>query len=107
MKQALERFFQSPENRTGLAIWLGTAVTAAVQYFWAHQELSSVDSLGLVLGLIKIAQPENCVTVAQLEKAIGDVSALLKTGNSAAAGAVVADVEEVVAGVVQAAPKSC
>ncbi len=105
MRGEMERFFQSPENRTGLAIWLGTAVTAALQYFWLHQTVSSADILGLVLGLIKILQPENCVTVAQLEKAIGDVSALLKTGNSAAVGAVVADVEGLVAGVVQAAPK--
>jgi hypothetical protein len=98
----MERFFQSPENRTGLAIWLGTVVTAAVQYFWLRQAVSSVD----ILGLIKILQPENCVTVAQLEKAIGDVSVLLKTGNSAAVGTVVADVEGLVAGVVQAVPKS-
>jgi hypothetical protein len=100
----MERFFQSPENRTGLAIWLGTAVTAGLQYFLLHQVVSSIDLLGLVLGLIKILQPDNCVTVAQFEKAIGDVSVLLKTGNSAAVGAVVADVEGLVAGTVTAAP---
>jgi hypothetical protein len=100
----MERFFQSPENRTGLAIWLGTAVTAGLQYFLLRQAVSSVDLLGLVLGLVKILQPDNCVTVAQLEKAIGDVSVLLKTGNSAAVGAVVADVEGLVAGTVTAAP---
>ena len=100
----MERFFQSPENRTGLAIWLGTAVTAGLQYFLLRQAVSSVDLLGLVLGLIKILQPDNCVTVAQLEKAIGDVSVLLKTENSAAVGAVVADVEGLVAGTVTAAP---
>ena len=102
----MERFFQSPENRTGLAIWLGTAVTAGLQCFWLHQEVSSIDLLGLVLGLVKILQPDNCVTVTQLEKAIGDVSVLVKTGNSAAVGAVVADVEGIVAGTVTAAPKS-
>ncbi len=100
----MERFFQSPENRTGLAIWLGTVVTAGLQYFLLRQAVSSIDLLGLVLGLIKILQPDNCVTVAQLEKAIGDVSVLLKTGNSAAVGAVVADVEGLVAGTVPAAP---
>ena len=105
MSGGAKEFFQSPENRTGLAIWLGTAVTVALQYFWLHQAFSAVDILGLVLGLVKIVQPENCVTVAQLEKAIGDVSILLKTGNSAAVGAVVADVDGLVAGVVQAAPK--
>jgi hypothetical protein len=101
----MEAFFQSPENRTGLAIWLGTAVTAGLQYFWLHETVSSADLLGLVLGLVKILQPENCVTVAQLEKAISDVSELMKTGNSAAVGAVVADVEGLVAGVMKAAPQ--
>jgi len=105
MSGGVKTFFESPENRTGLAIWLGTAVTAALQYFLLRQVVSSADILGLVLGLIKILQPENCVTVAQLEKAIGDVSVLLKTGNSAAVGAVVVDVEGLVAGVVQVAPK--
>lgn len=95
----MEKFFQSPENRTGLAIWLGTVVTAGVQYFLLHQPVSSVDLLGLVLGLVKILQPENCVTVVQMEKAIGDVAALLKAGNASAAGAVVADAEGLVAGV--------
>ena len=102
----MQKFFESPENRTGLAIWLGTAVTAALQYFWLHQVVASADLLGLVLGLVKIVQPENCVTVTQLEKAISDVSALLKTGNSAALGAVVADAEGIVAGVTAAARKS-
>jgi len=101
----MKKFFESPENRTGLAIWLGTVVTAALQYFWLHQGVPSADLLGLVLGLVKIAQPENCVTVAQLEAAIGDVSLLLKTGNSAAAGAVVADAEGILAGMTAAAPK--
>jgi len=104
VRDKTERFFQSPENRTGLAIWFGTAVTAGLQYFWLRQAASSIDLLGLVLGLIKILQPDNCVTVAQLEKAIGDVSVLLKTENSAAVGAVVADVEGLVAGTVTAAP---
>jgi hypothetical protein len=101
----MKKFFQSPENRTGLVIWFGTAATAGLQYLWLHEAISSALILGLVLGLVKILQPENCVTVAQLEKAIGDVSALMKTGNSAAVGAVVADVEGLVAGVTQTAPK--
>lgn len=101
----MEAFFQSPENRTGLAIWFGTAVTAGLQYFWLHGAVSPADLLGLVLGLVKILQPENCVTVAQLEKAIGDVSVLMKTGNSAAVGTVVADVEGLVTGVTQTVPE--
>jgi hypothetical protein len=102
----MRKFFESPENRTGLAIWLGTAVTAGVQCFGLHQAVSSADLLGLVLGFVKILQPENCVTVAQLEKAIGDVSALLKTGNAAAAGTVVADAEGLVASVLRSISKS-
>lgn len=100
------KFLESPANRTGLAIWLGTVVTAVVQYFVLHQAVPSADLLGIVLGLVKIVQPENSVTVAQLETAIADLSAALTTKNAAAIGAVVADAEGIVAGVAGEASKS-
>jgi hypothetical protein len=100
-----ERIFSiaGKPDRAGDLVWY--CGDGGGQYFWLHEAVSSADLLGLVLGLVKILQPENCVTVAQLEKAIGDVSVLMKTGNSAAVGAVVADVDGLVAGVTQTAPK--
>jgi hypothetical protein len=99
-------FFESPSNRTGLSIWLGTAMTAAVQYFGLHAQLSSVDVLGIVLGFVKIIQPENIVTVGQLQKAIADVSTMITAKTPAAINAVVADAESIVADVVQEPQKT-
>ncbi len=102
----LENFFESPANRTGLSIWFGTALTAVAQYFWLHVSLPSVDILGIVLGLIKIIQPENVVTVGQLQKSIADVAAMITERTPDAINAVVADAESIVAGVVQETPKA-
>ena len=54
---SIKVFLQSPTNRTGLAVWLGTAVTAAVQIFVLMQALPSEDLLGIVLGFVKILGP--------------------------------------------------
>jgi len=96
-----EVFLDSPANRTGLAIWLGTAITAAVQYFLLHVTPPSADLLGLVLGLVKVIQPENSVTVAQMQKAIADVQSAMATRSPAAINAVVADAEAIAGGVVK------
>ncbi len=37
---AVAGFFESPQNRTGISIWIGTAITALVQQFVLHQALS-------------------------------------------------------------------
>jgi hypothetical protein len=96
---SIKVFLQSPTNRTGLAIWLGTAVTAVLQYFVLKQALPSEDLLGIILGFVKIFEPETAVTVAQLETAIGDVVQLIKMKNPAEIETVVADMGMIAAGV--------
>lgn len=71
-------FFKSPQNRTGLAIWLGTAITALLQVFFLHQSLSSVDVFGIVVGFIKIIEPETTVTIGQLQQVLTDAKMLMK-----------------------------
>lgn len=97
---AWQKFLDAPENRTGLSIWLGTAVTAAAQVFLLHTHPLSADLLGVVLGLVKILQPENSVTVAQLEKAIADLSHAVAAPAPATIGNVLQDAEAIAAGVI-------
>lgn len=96
---SIKVFLRSPTNRTGLAIWLGTAVTAVLQYFVLKQALPSEDLLGIILGFVKILEPETAVTMAQLETAISDVAQLIKTKNPAEIETVLADVGTIAAGV--------
>jgi hypothetical protein len=99
-------FFESPTNRSGLSIWFGTALTAFVQYFVLHITLPSADILGIILGFVKIIQPENSVTVGQLQKSISDLSEMLLMRNSASVAAVVADTEAIVSNVIQDTQKN-
>jgi hypothetical protein len=101
LAEILMGFFDSPANRSGLAIWLGTVITAAVQYFLLHITPPSADLLGLVLGLVKVIQPENSVTVAQMQRAIADVQSAMAVKSPAAIGAVVADAEAIAGGVIK------
>jgi hypothetical protein len=96
----IEKFLDSPTNRTGISIWLGTFITMMVQYFVLHLLPPSADLLGLVLGLVKIIQPENTVTVAQLQRAVADVRAALTGKNPEAISAVVSDAEGIASAVV-------
>ena len=94
----IRAFLQSPTNRTALAVWLGTAITVALQYFVLNQTPPSEDLFGLVLGFVKIIEPETAVTAAQLKTAIADVTALIGTKNPAAIDTVVADAEAIAVG---------
>ncbi|MGO9816546.1 MAG: hypothetical protein ACLPJJ_10210 [Acidocella sp.] len=96
---SIRAFLQSPTNRTGLAIWLGTAMTAVVQYFVLKQTLPSEDFLGIILGFVKIVEPETAVTVAQMETAIADAAQLIRTKNPAEIEVVAADMGTIAAGV--------
>ncbi|MBU6448062.1 MAG: hypothetical protein KGQ26_00400 [Rhodospirillales bacterium] len=73
---SVRQFFNSPQNRTGISIWAGTMITASIQYFVFHQAISSIDLFGLILGFLKIVEPENTVTIPQLQKSITDIRAL-------------------------------
>ena len=75
-------FFKSPQNRTGLVIWLGTAITAVLQMFLLHQSMSSVDVFGIIVGFIKIIEPETTVTVEQLQQVLTEAKMLMKAPNS-------------------------
>ncbi len=97
----LASFFESPQNRTGVSIWAGTAITALLQQFVAHQALSPADLLGLVLGFLKIIEPETTVTISQLEGAVADVKALIATRSPAALANVAADANGLIKGVEQ------
>jgi hypothetical protein len=96
----IDKFFDSPANRTGLSIWFGTLITAAVQYFLLHITPPSADMLGLVLGLVKIIQPENAVTVSELQKSIADLSSALSAKTPGNIAALIMDAEQIVDGVV-------
>lgn len=97
--QSFKAFLQSPTNRTGLAMWLGTAMTAAIQYFLLGLPLPPGDLLGIVLGFVKILEPETAVTLVQLEKAVLDVAQLLETRNYAGIVTVAADMGTIAADV--------
>ncbi|MDE2240513.1 MAG: hypothetical protein KGJ73_11395 [Rhodospirillales bacterium] len=91
----LKSFLDSPQNRTGLSIWIGTAITAFFQQFIAHQSLSTVDLLGLILGFLKIVEPETTVTLAQLQKSLIDVKSLISAPRADAIAGVISDVNEI------------
>lgn len=75
----IHSFFKSPQNRTGLVIWLGTAITALVQVFLLHQSLSSVDVFGIIVGFIKIIEPETTVTTGELAQVLAEAKLAIKT----------------------------
>jgi hypothetical protein len=92
-------FIESPANRTGISIWLGTAITMGAQYFLFHVRPSPADLLGIVLGFVQVIQPENSVTVSQMQKAIADLSKAITEKTSTAIGVEIGDVANIVAGV--------
>jgi hypothetical protein len=96
---AFKAFIESPANRTGISIWLGTAITTGAQYFLFHIHPSSADLLGIVLGFVQVIQPENSVTVSQMQKAIADLSKAVTKKTPTAIGVEIGDVENIVAGV--------
>jgi len=100
----LKSFFESPSNRAGLSAWLATAVTALMQYIVTHHIPPAADLLGLVIGLAAILQPDNSVTVSQLEQAISDARNMLVTKTPASVVNLVADAEGIVAGVTASNP---
>ena len=88
----IEKFLDSPQNRTGILIWVGTMITALIQRFEFHQILSSIDLFGLILGFLKIVEPENTATLAQLQKSVTDLKVLFVTPDAESLGSVVSDV---------------
>jgi hypothetical protein len=97
---AFKTFIESPANRSGISIWLGTAITMCAQYFLFHIHPSSVDLLGFVLGFVQILQPENSVTVPQMQKAIADLTKAVTEKTPTAIGVAIGDVENIVASVI-------
>ncbi len=93
---SIKQFFNSPQNRTGVSIWIGTAITALIQQFVVHQSLSSVDLLGLTLGFLKIIEPETTVTLPQLQKSLADVKAMIGAYSSEALAKVASDTSGIV-----------
>jgi hypothetical protein len=96
---AFKMFTESPANRAGISIWLGTAVTVGVQYFLFHTHPSSADLLGIVLGFVQVMQLDNSVTVSQMQKVITDLSNAITEKTPTAIGAVIGDIENMVADV--------
>lgn len=88
----IKKFLDSPHNRTGISIWMGAAVTVIIQRFEFHQILSSVDLFGLILGFLKIVEPENTVTQTQLQKAVSDMKAVFMMPGYESLGAAAPDV---------------
>ncbi len=75
----IKAFLESPQNRTGLSIWAATALTALMQKFVAHQPLAGADLFGIILGFLKIIEPENTATLAQIESVETDIKTLFKS----------------------------
>jgi hypothetical protein len=86
-----KKFLASPSNRAGLSAWIGTFALAVLQYIASHHIPPTEDLLGLVIGLVMVIQPDNSVTVAQLEKAIGDVQTAIVTKSPEAIEVAVTD----------------
>jgi hypothetical protein len=99
----VKTFLASPANRSGLAIWLGTAIVALCQYFVFHNTPSSADLLGLLVGFIRIIEPDASVSVGELAKTISDVQSVIATKSPASIAAVVGDGEKLVDGVTKPA----
>lgn len=99
---SIKSFFESAQNRAGMAALAGTALTVAVQAFTGHTLPPLSDLLGLAIGAGLIVVPDNTVTVAQLEKAIADTKAALTTKSPAAIETVVEDAAGIVASVAKA-----
>jgi hypothetical protein len=100
----MKLFFESPSNRAGVSAWLATLLTVLVQCLATHAAPPTADLLGVVIGFIAILQPDNTVSVAQLEKAIADLHNAVVDKSPANIAAVVADAEGIMRGV--AASKS-
>lgn len=96
----LRNFLQSPANRAGLSVWIATAVTAALQYAVSGTMPPLADLLGIVVGLVAMIQPDNSVTVDQLERSIADLRAALASRTPASFAPVLADAQSLVADVV-------
>jgi hypothetical protein len=98
----MKLFFESPSNRAGVSAWLATLLTVLAQYLVTHAAPPLADLLGVVIGFIAILQPDNTVSVVQLEKAIADLRSAISGKSPASLGAVIADVDGIVAGMTAA-----
>jgi hypothetical protein len=94
ISERLEKFFDSPANRTGLVLWAGTAAAAAMQWY-TTKAINPVDVVGVLMGLAKIVLPDNSITSRMLLKAGVDIQAALKNPDSI--GLVLADGATIVA----------
>jgi hypothetical protein len=95
----LAAFLKSPANRAGLSAWVATVLTAAVQYAVTRTVPPMVDLLGIVVGLVAMVQPDNCVTTDELARAIADVRTALVNQTPASIAPVMADAETITSAV--------
>jgi len=93
----LAAFLKSPANRAGLSAWIATVLTAAIQYLVTRSVPPMVDLLGIAVGFVAMVQPDNCVTVDELERAIADVRAALVLKTPASVAPVITDAETIAA----------
>jgi hypothetical protein len=96
-KSMIKKFFESPANRAGFSAWMATIVTAIIQCVVTQAAPPVSDVLGFVIGLVAILQPDNTVSVTQLEKAMMDVHTAVASKTMASVGAVISDAEDIVA----------
>jgi len=102
----MKLFFESPSNRAGVSAWLATLLTVLAQYLATHAAPPVADLLGVVIGFVAILQPDNTVSVAQLEKAIADLRIAMVSKSAASIGTVIADAENIMTGVTGAKSNS-
>jgi len=95
--EMLAAFLKSPANRAGLSAWIATVLTAAIQYLVTRSVPPMVDLLGIAVGFVAMVQPDNCVTVDELERAIADVRAALVLKTPASVAPVITDAETIAA----------
>jgi hypothetical protein len=96
----LRNFIKSPANRAGLSAWIATALTAAIQYGVTRTVPPMADLLGILVGLVAMIQPDNSVTVDQLEHSIADLRAAMRSATPATIAPVVADAQALVGDVI-------
>lgn len=92
----VEKFFDSPANRTGLILWAATAIASVTQYYLIHDVSVVVLVTGILSGLIKIIMPDNSISQSQLAQLFKDGVAVFHSPTGQTINAVLTDVEGVI-----------
>ncbi len=96
----MKAFFEVPSNRAGISAWIATVLTMLVQCLLSHAAPLEADLLGIVIGFVAILQPDNSVSVTELEKAISDVRTAMQEKSQSSIDAAISDAAQIAAQVI-------